>query len=305
MSFFRWLFGPSHVPAATPTVKAPVAIEDVPPFIMIEGRPILLDSPYILPKDAQESNRLDLQHFLLRTVFHGNYSVPLAEPAYILDVGCGSGRWGIEMAQEFSQASVIGCDILEQDAGVRISHPLNYRFMQADVLKGLHFPDQSFDFVHQRLLFLALPESAWPNVVRELVRVTRPGGWVELLESQICSENMGPATTRTAEWAMQLTRQRGIEAAQVRNLAEDLRLAGLTNITTRRIAIPIGHWGGRVGQMMQTDAYAAVTAMKPLITSRLNINPEEFDHVMSMVADEAMRMHMALPFTLTYGQRPL
>lgn len=63
-------------------------------------------------------------------------------------------------------------------------------------LKGLPFPDQQFDYVHQRLLVAAIPAANWPEVIHELVRVTRPGGWVELLEVGVTIERASPETTR-------------------------------------------------------------------------------------------------------------
>jgi ubiquinone/menaquinone biosynthesis C-methylase UbiE len=42
-------------------------------------------------------NRLDFQHFILRQAFKGNYAAPIRNPARILDVGTGTGRWATEM----------------------------------------------------------------------------------------------------------------------------------------------------------------------------------------------------------------
>ncbi|WP_223258176.1 class I SAM-dependent methyltransferase [Thermogemmatispora tikiterensis] len=40
------------------------------------------------------------------------------------------------------------------------------------------FADGHFCYTHQRLLAATIPAQAWPGVVRELVRVTRPGGGI-------------------------------------------------------------------------------------------------------------------------------
>jgi SAM-dependent methyltransferase len=69
-------------------------------------------------------------------------------------------------------------------------------FVRANVLEGLPFPDGQFTYTHQRLLVAAIPARSWPGVVQELVRVTRPGGWIELLELSDVIQPAGPATRR-------------------------------------------------------------------------------------------------------------
>src|SRR5690349_13325655 len=40
--------------------------EQLVPYVFIGGRQLVVDSPYMLPKDMNESSRLDLQHYMLR-----------------------------------------------------------------------------------------------------------------------------------------------------------------------------------------------------------------------------------------------
>jgi methylase of polypeptide subunit release factors len=75
------------------------------------GRRYLADAPYLLPADDREINRLDFQHYMLRYALRGNYLAPVAHPQSILDVGCGTGRWALEMAREFPHANVVALDI--------------------------------------------------------------------------------------------------------------------------------------------------------------------------------------------------
>src|SRR5207244_184649 len=158
-------------------------------------------------------NRLDFQHYMLRYVLHGNYAATIGDVRDILDVGSGTGRWAAEMADLFPQARVVGVDItpppaLENAATNRM--PNNYSFMAANVLEGLPFPDASFDFVHQRLLYAAIPADRWQSAVNELVRVTRPGGWIELVEGGIV-QNGGPAVNMLQAWIIEACRRRGID----------------------------------------------------------------------------------------------
>src|SRR5438270_11027482 len=66
------------------------------------GRRHLPQVPYLLPKDVLETQRLDFQFYLIRSILHGNHASPLrGDVASILDVGCGTGRWVTEMVCSF------------------------------------------------------------------------------------------------------------------------------------------------------------------------------------------------------------
>ena len=266
-------------------------------------RQVLTDAPYVLPKDTQEISRLDFQHFLLRQAFQGNYLAPIKQPHDILDVGAGTGRWSYEMAQAFPQAFVTGCDLVEQ-ATDKNPKPANYRFVEADVLKALPFRNQSFDFVHQRLLFLAIPAHLWAIELVELVRVTRPGGWIELVESEIQARNAGQATQLMGQWIIEVSKRRGIDSSQVPNLGVYLNTAGLQNVVTRSVTVPMGQWGGRVGSMMAANINSAYQAMKPLITSQLGIPSEVYEQNILRQHQEWEELQTSSVFYAAFGQRP-
>lgn len=61
-------------------------------------------------------------------------------------------------------------------------HPPNCHFQVANVLETLPFPKHTFDFVLMRSLAAALTESQWPIAIKELKRVCKPGGWIQLVE---------------------------------------------------------------------------------------------------------------------------
>src|SRR5260370_21837646 len=111
----------------------------------------------------------------------------------ILDVGSGSGIWAQEVAHQFPAASVFGLDLEPprplSSAASATSSPPNYHFVQGNVLQGLPFPDDTFDFTHQRMLVVAIPAQDWPRVVQERARVTRPGCLVALLAFSITGPN--------------------------------------------------------------------------------------------------------------------
>lgn len=59
--------------------------------------------------------------------------------------------------------------------------------------------DSSFDFVHSKLNFSKILADQWLNVMEEIVRVTKPGGFVELTEPDSPLYSHGPQTLKWAE----------------------------------------------------------------------------------------------------------
>ncbi len=273
--------------------------------VFLGGRRYATDVPYILPKDFGEINRLDFQHYMLHSFLHTNFLAPIGHPRDILDVGSGTGRWAIQMAQQFPQANIFSLDIeapAERQNALLERQPENCMFVEGDVLKGLAFPDASFDFVHQRLLMGAIPGAAWPTVVRELVRVTRPGEWVELVEAAPVPSNT-PALQQLHSWMRGATQMRGLDITIGERIGDLLSQAGLRNMTYRDISIPIGQYGGRLGGMAETQYDALFQTFRPILVSRGMTDATTFNTVMSQAHQDIATNRFVSPYYLAYGQR--
>ncbi|CAG8437519.1 4419_t:CDS:2 [Ambispora gerdemannii] len=91
--------------------------------------------------------------------------------------------------------------------------PLNVEFIQYNVLDVLPYEDSSFDFVHEKFMVSAFTEEQWKkNVIPEIIRLTRPDGWVELLERDTFIISDGNATTRIAKAFKDFMRSRGMNS---------------------------------------------------------------------------------------------
>lgn len=277
----------------------------------VGGRTHVRGIPYILPRDFEEMNRLDFQHYVLRHAFRGNYLAPVENPRAVLDVGTGTGRWALEMATVFPSANVIGLDLnappVDEKAGTGEGEalPPNYAFVPGNILEGLPFADASFDFVHMRLLVLALPHERWPFVVSELIRVTRPGGWIESVEA-LADERGGPAVDQIMSWVAAMLERRGIDINDASRVGGLMQAQGLLNVASRRVEVPIGAHGGRIGKLMATDILNAMQALRgPMETLGL-ATAEGFDRTFSEAqrALESPRVPCVAPFYVAFGQRP-
>jgi SAM-dependent methyltransferase len=253
-----------------------------------DGRRHRADAPYLLPKDEQEIQRIEYQHFVFRSILKRNTFAPvdalLKEGGNVLDVGCGTGRWGSEIASTYQQTQVIGFDL--EDVPRTASMPLNYHFQRGNLLDGLPFAAQQFQYVHQRVLVAGIPLEKWPFVVEELRRVTSPGGWVELVEMGTTFHQAGPATKQFLAWWAAISGTRGIDASKVAGIGTLLQHAGFSSIQTKTATIPVGSWGGRIGNLLGQDILAGWPNIRPLAHRLLNIPPDTFNEVIERLENE-------------------
>lgn len=259
---------------------------------------------YMLPKDMREVHRLDFQHYLLRQVLKSNYLAPVQHPSAILDVACGTGRWIAEMGTEFPQSRVVGIDKTQlalQHATLPL--PPNCSIQEADITSGLPFSFPYFDFVHLRFSIFAITLPHWPSIVQELVRVTRPGGWVELVDPDLTFAHQGPETTRMLQWLAQASAQRGLDTAIGLKLGQFLYNAGLANITVQKVPIPLGYWGGRIGYLQAMDFYETVRTLKPLVMESTHTTSEAYDYSLEQWLLENNEYYTSCDFYVAYGQR--
>ena len=114
----------------------------VPPVTFdANNRRRLTDVPYLLPKDDQEIQRLDYQHYILRSLLKSNCFAPidplLMKGANVLDVGSGSGIWGTEIANTYKQSQVFSFDVEQIKKSSKL--PQNYQFHKGNLLDGMSF----------------------------------------------------------------------------------------------------------------------------------------------------------------------
>jgi SAM-dependent methyltransferase len=258
----------------------------------------------MLPRHPAELERLDVQHYALRATLGANYVAPIGDqPGRILDVGSGSGQWAYNMCEEFKEALVVGLDLELSPRPL----PAGYRHVRSNLLQGLPLADDRFDFTHQRLLMAGIPLKAWPPAVQEMVRVTRPGGWVELVEGATWIDQAGPAAERLCDLMGQLAQQLELDSSGFvfRSLHRYLEDAGATKIKARRFDVPIGSWGGDPGTLMATNYRAMFTRLSPAFTAKLGVAPEECADLVASMNDEWSGRRAAYPMAVAIGRKPL
>jgi SAM-dependent methyltransferase len=259
--------------------------------------------PYLLPRHTGEVDRLDLQHYAFREALGANHLAPVDRPRLVLDAGAGTGQWGFDLCNEFPETHVVGLDLVPS----KPRHPPRYHPLRANLLHGLPFLDDRFDFAHQRLLFLAVPVASWPALVGEFVRVTRPGGWIELVEPPFMRfDPAGPALKRLRELARTGAARRGLDSDSTvyGSLDSYLRDAGVERVTRQVVTLPVGEWGERVGSLIATDFRVAFSTLGRVLEVAGTLEPQEFADLVHRVQREYEELQVSTTIALAYGRKP-
>lgn len=121
----------------------------------------------------------DYLEFLVRSVWKLNQACRLVE------FGCGFGRIGLQLMRLFAQGSTYtGIDqsskLISKGRQIWADTPRPAEFHEGSIY-DTPFSDQSFDvaLIHTVLMHVPYPE----KVLQEMIRVTRPNGWVIACEA--------------------------------------------------------------------------------------------------------------------------
>jgi ubiquinone/menaquinone biosynthesis C-methylase UbiE len=283
-----------------------------PKFTFALGRRHLNESHYVMPNDLEEANRLDLQHFLVRAMAKGNYWAPLRNPTSILDVAGGTGRWAMEVAEQFPNANIVNLEIAPTPHTGPIynlkSVPSNYVEIQGDMLKGLPFSNNSFDFGHMRAVMGATPKDSWIPLIKDLVRVTKRHGWIELCEvklpHQVGTGTIPIATNHLTNLITEISLRRGIDLLQGLQIASMVHQVGLKNIYARRLPLILGEKGGRVGLMGATDILAAYKGIGSMVVKMEILTEEALEGLLAQMKQEFSKGNVAIEAIQVIGQKP-
>ena len=138
------------------------------------------EGAYLFPNDEAEQERLDLLHHIFRLILGGALSrAPNFSPTAskrVLDLGCGTGIWAIEAADELPEATLVGTDLSPiQPTWV----PPNCNFYVDDMESPWNYrPDEHFDLIHGRALCGSV--SDWPKLITQAYDNLNPGGYLEI-----------------------------------------------------------------------------------------------------------------------------
>jgi SAM-dependent methyltransferase len=253
---------------------------------------------YALGSNREESARLQRQSDELRpeAVALLERLAPMPGQSAI-DLGCGPrGIIDLLSAAVSPGGSVVGLDANPEHVAMageyaRQSGLANVEVVVADA-RHTGLPSDTFDLVHARTLLITIPEPA--AVVREMVRLAKPGGWVASqepdIEHRLCYPP-SPAWDRLGEIFQASFERAGADLFIGRRLTELYRAAGLEEIgvTAHASVYPAGH-------SRRTILPDLVRSLHPAILKLGLASERELSDL-----DGAVREHVTDPRTVTIG----
>lgn len=159
----------------------------------------------------------------------------------VLDLGCGTGIWAMDFADEYPSAEVLGIDISPIQPNLV---PPNVKFEIDDIEEEFAHP-QPFDYIHCR--YMAYAVKNWSRLVQQVYNHTASGGTAEFTDYDLTyrSDDGTLDNTTLKAWGDDMPRAGrmiGREPCPGLYLETWMREAGFTNIMHKVYKIPIGPW---------------------------------------------------------------
>ncbi|KAI9593691.1 hypothetical protein BDF19DRAFT_424305 [Syncephalis fuscata] len=238
--------------------------------------------------DDYAVERMDLFHGILHYILKRNYLVPLHKPRAILDIGSGSGIWVREMATAFAKTRVVGVDVLD----LVNSRP--------------SIPDNSFDYLHYRVSYSYMQHSSHIPDYRELFRVCRSNGWIEIVELYRCLQSRGPCGERLDNLINMVFAEHGATADSIHGIGNELSAAGFTDVRQRIVSLPVGDWGGAPGTLMRrvTEMLMRSLADDVVRLAGDSIDHTQYEALIDSFLEETERRQTYMEIYCFTGRRP-
>ncbi|RUP47747.1 hypothetical protein BC936DRAFT_145380 [Jimgerdemannia flammicorona] len=166
--------------------------------------------------------------------------------------------------------------------------PQNCFFEVADATKlPLPYNDNEFDFVFMRSFANVLTTENWPKVLQELVRITKEGGYVQVVDVNFDFKCLGPNTDILVRALQKAMRLRGLNPTVATKLPAMLAQAGLINVHDEMYSAPVGKFDGtKLGMLVKENWAHSVKAYSPLLIKTRVMSEKDINRHVGFLFDE-------------------
>lgn len=245
------------------------------------------ENPYFIDAEsAAEMARLVQQGQMLTKGMGGLLpaQVDPSEIHDVLDIACGPGGWVRDVAFAYPEMEITGIDLAAliveyAQAMAKVHRVENASFVVMDALKPLEFPDNSFDFVNGRFLFGFMSKETWPRLIKECMRILRPGGMLRLTECEAPQSNSAASEQLYGKVSESLYKSGrsfspdGMHVGMVPMLAPLLREAGFQHVQATAHALDCSA-GQEAWDAFYQDFRAGMKLLVPFFV-KLGLTTEE------------------------------
>lgn len=170
---------------------------------------------------------------------------------------------------------------------------------------ALDLPSDSADVVAVRSLLRVAPSPIWMELVRECVRITKPGGWIENIDTDYLRGNPGFPSLVANSITKRAMARRGIDISLSHNAHAVLGNLHCTNVRTGCVDIPVGPWGGILGEIQAKVATRFLALFRQSLEAEGDQQSiDEFDQVYPAWLQELESSETYNRYFITYGQPP-
>ncbi|CAG8717655.1 5807_t:CDS:2, partial [Acaulospora morrowiae] len=284
----------------------------------------------IFPINDKEIEREHLRHYIEREVFNGTFSSPVQDIletgwARVLDVNCGPGTWLFELSSDYP-----GCNYFGTNSSHTISllnnggKPFDVEFVDANLVKydfkvcsdrenlneqecGLPFLDNSFDFVSMKYSSREYTVSEWENtIIKELIRVLKPGGWLELTDFELTMDGGGPVLNKFLETKLKLLESFHLETDIIHNLPKIMEASGeFMNVQFEIKKFPLGKSSGKLGESGSTLYYETYKSILSYFAKHLGIKEKDINATVDKIKEEFDEYDVYKSAYRIFGQKQL
>lgn len=275
---------------------------------------------YCVPVDEEEEDRLEAQHDVIQRLFAGRlrdalFFPPIDYPMRVLDCGYGRGQWAVAMAEFYTDSRVTAIDIYP---AILPDQPDNLECEVWNLNDPLTptYQANTYDLIHSRFVAPGIERTRWLDYVKDLRRLLRRNGWVQMVEYYYnFQSDSGLLTDDHAirKWYAYYRRAMETERdPRVGSRLQDLmRNAGLVDVQGLQYNLPIGPWSTdptlrSIGQSNFANVAELLDshAIWPF-THRLGWTKEQVEAFTQQARDEVadMRYRLYMPVYVAWGRK--
>ncbi|PWY84799.1 S-adenosyl-L-methionine-dependent methyltransferase [Aspergillus heteromorphus CBS 117.55] len=142
---------------------------------------------YTLHRNYTSSARLNAQHLLWKEALgynlHPCIDLPRDQPVRVADIGTGTGIWMMDVKRDYPAARIDGFDVSFAQCPPAEWLPDGVNLRPLDLYEPLPAELEGvYDVVHLRLFFVVIRNDDPVPVFRNLLRMLKPGGWLQWSE---------------------------------------------------------------------------------------------------------------------------
>ncbi|KAI9246348.1 hypothetical protein BY458DRAFT_527978 [Sporodiniella umbellata] len=322
---------PAHAKKKRKDARVPLKSEVILPGLKFkwfeEPKSFCTHIEGFLPNNKTEQDRHRIQFYIIRWAFGRHHIIPqeialeLSRGIQVLEINCGPGLWAshpiLDMAQDFTQSTFNLVDIQNtlyptdsfNTQSTTSSHRAlnNFRFFDQNIQQNrkLPFDTHQIDYFQQTMATLSYTNDDWMLMMKEMLRVTKPGGYVQLIELELIPHNVGPRGKLWLEQVCQnLKKHRNIKANAAIEMEQMLKSIGLVDIQSEFVSIPLGSWGLDIGCLWKENYDSFFKSAKPYLSDITGVSSKEFKSNMRIFEEELDEYKPFNNIHLVWGRIP-